>query len=173
MFWQRYQPSDKFPWNLQRVAHLHRRAGFAASQSVLERDLQTGPTAAIDRLLAGRQHEETVPEDFEALAGTIGDAAVASGNIQRLKAWWLYRMIFSPDPLGERLALVWHNHFATSYRKVQNVALMREQNEVFRRHAAASSPIYLRRRSSIPRSSSGSMPTATVASIRTKTWPES
>ncbi|HVX64457.1 MAG TPA: DUF1800 domain-containing protein [Pirellulales bacterium] len=133
--WTPYEPTDAAPWNLQRVAHLHRRAGFAASQRVLERDLHDGPTAAIDRLLAGRQHEKTVPEDFEALAGTIGDAAVASGNIQRLKAWWLYRMIFSPDPLGERLALVWHNHFAASFRKVQNVALMREQNELFRRHA--------------------------------------
>ena len=63
------------------------------------------------------------------MAHTIGDAAVASGNPNRLKAWWLYRMLFSPDSLGERLTLLWHNHFATSNRKVQDLALMREQND--------------------------------------------
>jgi uncharacterized protein (DUF1800 family) len=41
-------------------------------------------------------------------------------------------MLFSSDPLGERLALMWHNHFATSNRKVQDLVLMREQNELFR-----------------------------------------
>jgi uncharacterized protein (DUF1800 family) len=71
------------------------------------------------------------------MARTIGDAAVASGNPNRLKAWWLYRMLFSPDSLGERLALMWHNHFATSNRKVQDLALMREQNDLLRQHARA------------------------------------
>ena len=66
------------------------------------------------------------------MARTIGDAAQASGSSDRLKAWWLYRMLLSPDPLGERLTLMWHNHFATSNRKVQDLVLMREQNELFR-----------------------------------------
>ena len=135
--WMPYEPRDGAPWNLRRVAHLHRRAGFAAPREVLEKDLQAGPQAAIDGLLAGQQHGKAAPADFAALASTIGDAAVASGNIQRLKAWWLYRMIFSPDPLGERLTLIWHNHFATSYRKVQDVAQMRRQNELFRQFARA------------------------------------
>jgi uncharacterized protein (DUF1800 family) len=74
---------------------------------------------------------------FESMARTIGDAAVASGSPNRLKAWWLYRMLFSPDPLEERLTLLWHNHFATSNRKVQDLALMREQNELLRTYARA------------------------------------
>ncbi len=41
-------------------------------------------------------------------------------------------MLFGPDPLAERLALMWHNHFATSNVKVENLALMRRQNELFR-----------------------------------------
>jgi uncharacterized protein (DUF1800 family) len=158
--WVPYKPSDAEPWNRQRVVHLHRRAGFAATWDQIERDLADGPRQAIDRLLQGgrvsfstrrpdqssnipveketRPHSasgETAPRDFEAMARTIGDAAVASGNPNRLKAWWLYRMLFSPDPLGERLTLLWHNHFATSNRKVQDLALMREQNELFRQHA--------------------------------------
>ena len=41
-------------------------------------------------------------------------------------------MLFGPDPLTERLALMWHNHFATSNLKVGNLAFMRRQNELFR-----------------------------------------
>ncbi|HEX7378070.1 MAG TPA: DUF1800 domain-containing protein [Pirellulales bacterium] len=137
MHWQPYTPDDITPWNLRRVVHLHRRAGFLPPWDILQRDLRAGHEAAIGRVLAGKLPLASTPDDFESLAATIGDAAVASGNIFRLKAWWLYRMIFSPDPLGERLTLVWHNHFATSYRKVQDVALMRRQNDLFRQSARA------------------------------------
>lgn len=135
MRWQPYTPDEKAPWDLRRVAHLHRRAGFGAPWETLQRDLRDGPKAAIDRLIDGGAATTGTPADFESLASTIGDAAVASGNIQRLKAWWIYRMLFSPDPLGERLTLLWHNHFATSNRKVQDVAMMRRQNELFRQFA--------------------------------------
>ncbi|HUY90175.1 MAG TPA: DUF1800 domain-containing protein [Pirellulales bacterium] len=135
MFWQPYQPDDKAPWNLRRAAHLHRRAGFAAAGDELQQDLKDGPRAAVDRLLAGKGHASGAPDDFEATSRLLAEAAVASGNIHRLKAWWLYRMMFSPDPLGERLTLMWHNHFATSNRKLQDAAMMRRQNDLFRTHA--------------------------------------
>ena len=48
------------------------------------------------------------------------------------RAWWVYRMLFGPDPLAERLALLWHSHFATSNLKVENLTFMRQQNELFR-----------------------------------------
>jgi uncharacterized protein (DUF1800 family) len=41
-------------------------------------------------------------------------------------------MLFSPDPLTERLTLLWHGHFATSNVKVNNLALLRRQNETLR-----------------------------------------
>jgi len=132
--WAPYEPSDAAPWNRQRVVHLHRRAGLGAPWAVLQRDLQDGPAKSIDRLLSG-QPDSAAARGFESLARTIGDAATASGNAGRLKAWWLYRMLRSPDPLTERLTLVWHNHFATSNRKVQNLPQMREQNERFRAHS--------------------------------------
>jgi uncharacterized protein (DUF1800 family) len=63
------------------------------------------------------------------------DDAVTTNDAGRLKAWWIYRMLFGPDPLGERLTLMWHNHFATSNAKVADVSLMRRQNETLRNHA--------------------------------------
>jgi uncharacterized protein (DUF1800 family) len=117
---------------LRRVVHLHRRAGFAATWGEIQRDLKDGPKASIDRVLAGKAATDGVPEDFHKTAALLGESAASSGNATRLQAWWVYRMLYGPDPLTERLALLWHNHFATSNLKVENLAFMRRQNELFR-----------------------------------------
>jgi uncharacterized protein (DUF1800 family) len=135
--WTPYDPARDGPWDLRRVVHLHRRAGFAASWGEIQRDLNDGPNASISRLLVGKARGtgEGVPEEFEATAGLLVDAAVSSGDPARLKAWWIYRMLLGPDPLAERLTLMWHDHFATSNLKVEDLAAMRRQNELFRHHA--------------------------------------
>jgi uncharacterized protein (DUF1800 family) len=131
--WGRYRPSPDAPWNLRRVVHLHRRAGFAASWDELQGDLADGPEASITRLLAGKPRIQSVPEGFEKTALLLADTA---SEPERLKAWWGYRMLHSPDQLGERLTLMWHNHFATSAQKV-DLSAMRRQNELFRALARA------------------------------------
>ncbi len=135
--WAPYKPEEESPWNLRRVVHLHRRAGFAATWGEIQRDLTEGPRASIDRVLSGKTAKDGVPENFEATARLLGESAASSRDPGRLKAWWIYRMLFGPDPLTERLVLLWHNHFATSNLKVQNLEQMRRQNEIFREHAQA------------------------------------
>jgi len=108
--------------------------GFAATRDELRRDLRDGPEASIDRLLSGTSRLG-IPVDFEERAGRLADAAEAEPLPGRLKAWWVLRMLESPDPLGERLTLMWHDHFATSNLKVNDLSAMRWQNELFRRHA--------------------------------------
>jgi uncharacterized protein (DUF1800 family) len=115
--------------------HLHRRAGFAATWPELQRDLEDGPGASIDRLLQGKSRSQGVPDDFASVADSLARAAVNAGDISRLKAWWVYRMLFGPDPLTERLTLLWHNHFATSAGKVKMA--VHRQNEIFRKYARA------------------------------------
>ncbi len=56
----------------------------------------------------------------------------------QIQSWWLARMIASPRPFEESLTLLWHNHFATSFRSVRNSYLMYQQNEMFRAHAMGS-----------------------------------
>lgn len=133
--WKPYAPSVAAPWNLKRVVHLHRRAGFAASWPELQRDLQDGPKPALDRMLTGQSAMGGSSTDLTTVSQALLTAAVKSETPTRIKAWWLQRMLTSPDPLGERLTLMWHNHFATSNRKIKNLLLMREQNELFRSHA--------------------------------------
>jgi uncharacterized protein (DUF1800 family) len=131
--WSRYLPSPADRWDLGKVAHLHRRAGFGATWAELERDLKAGPDASVDRLV---NPIEPAPAERETI-NSLHDGVLngSSMQVERLKAYWLYRIIFGSDPLREKMTLFWHGHFATSNRKVQNVARMLGQNELYRRHA--------------------------------------
>jgi uncharacterized protein (DUF1800 family) len=130
--WAAFVPDEKSPWDVRRVVHLHRRAGFGATWAEVRRDLADGPEASIDRLLAGKSRTEGVPADFEATADLLAERAVQGDVPARLKAWWVYRMLLGPDPLGERLTLLWHDHFATSNLKVRDLRAMHRQNQLFR-----------------------------------------
>src|SRR5437763_16697396 len=101
--WAPYAPDAKAPWDLRRVVHLHRRAGFAGTWGEIRRDLKDGPKASIDRVLAGKARADGVPKDFAADDALLGEAAASSGDAARLKAWWVFRMLYGPDPLTERL----------------------------------------------------------------------
>ncbi len=134
--WAPYEPTDSEPWDLPRVAHLHRRAGFSASWSVLQSDQKDGPEAAINRLLDGEptsldgQPANQFAAFLDQMAQKLGTA-----GLDRLQGVWIYRMILTPYPLRERLTLFWHDHFATSNSKVNNPLLMQRQNAFLRQHA--------------------------------------
>ena len=49
--------------------------------------------------------------------------------------WWFDRIMNGPSPLQEKMVLFWHDHFATSARKVRYPVLILRQNELFRNHA--------------------------------------
>jgi uncharacterized protein (DUF1800 family) len=129
--WAPYEPSTQDPWDLRKVAHLHRRAGFGATWDELQRDLRAGLTASVNRLL---DPPAVAASETQAL-DSLREGVLSSNELRRLKAWWLYRMMFHPDPLREKMTLFWHGHFATSVDKVRSIALMLRQNELLRRHA--------------------------------------
>lgn len=105
--------------------HLLRRAGFGASaaESTQYQDLPL--SVAIDRLV----EYERVPDDVDANIGRIGYVGITTRgqfspniNIEDARQRWLFRMIHSQRPLQEKMALFWHNHFATAYSKIAGVA---------------------------------------------------
>ena len=55
-----------------------------------------------------------------------------------LRQWWLQRMFDTPRPAEERLVLLWHGHFASSYRSVNDAYMLQQQQELFREHANGS-----------------------------------
>jgi uncharacterized protein (DUF1800 family) len=132
--WERYKPAAESPWDIRKVGHLYRRAGFSATWAELEAGVKAGPDKAIDQLLQGGVKQE----NFDRLTEPLAKSAVQSNDDQQARAWWLYRMLYTPHPLREKLTLFWHNHFATSNSKVQNVGFMLGQYELMHRHALGS-----------------------------------
>jgi uncharacterized protein (DUF1800 family) len=135
--WAPFEPTAAMPWDRVRVAHLHRRAGFAAPWELLERDIADGPAASVDRLIEGEAAAagRTTAADFAAFWDNQTLRLGASASLTRLQGLWLRRMIDTPHPLLERMTLFWHNHFATSNAKVNDTGLMARQNALLRQHA--------------------------------------
>jgi len=121
------------------AVHLLRRLQFGVQPAEVERAVQEGLDQTLDRLLS----DQPESDEFQQTEAALRATALATSNIQDLKIWWLVRMLTSANPLREKLALVWHNHFATSYAKVQSVPMMLVQNELFRTHARGSFPALL------------------------------
>jgi uncharacterized protein (DUF1800 family) len=132
--WEPYQPSSKSPWDIKKVGHLYRRAAFGATWAELEAGLKHGPDKTIAGLLKGQPGQEAFDQETAPLARSTARA----NNGQQARAWWLYRMLYSPHPLRERMTLFWHNHFATSNAKVNNAGFMLGQYELMRRNALGS-----------------------------------
>jgi uncharacterized protein (DUF1800 family) len=132
--WEPYRPSDEAPWDLRRVGHLYRRTTFGATHAQLQDALKKGPPEVIDSLLRGGDGQEKFDRQTADLARSI----VRVNNGQQLRAWWLYRMLYTPHPLREKLTLFWHNHFATSNAKVQNAGYMLRHHELLQKHALGS-----------------------------------
>ncbi len=144
--WQPYHPSKEAPWNLLRVGHLYRRAAFGATYSELEAGLKASPEVLIDQLLKGGPGLS----EFDAEMAPLAQNLARYNDVAHLRAWWLARMLHSPHPLQEKITLFWHNHFATSFAKVQSTRFMLGQYELLRRHALGHFSEMLREMSSDP-----------------------
>src|SRR3954471_16714092 len=103
------------------VEHLLRRAGFGAGQDEIDDYLELGFSAAVQQLL----NYDNVPDDVDQLIGAPGYVSVTARGeflprtvINDARQRWLFRLIHSRRPLQEKMALFWHNHFATAYSKI-------------------------------------------------------
>jgi uncharacterized protein (DUF1800 family) len=111
------------------IAHLLRRAGFGATQAELDQYAALGFASAVDRLLSPEQVDDSASDQLLApLAANLGTPR----QIEPAKFWWLNRMLYTRRPLQEKMALFWHNHFATANSKVNNSMLMLQQIALFR-----------------------------------------
>jgi uncharacterized protein (DUF1800 family) len=103
------------------IDHLLRRAGFGVSSADADtfRDMST--TAAVAHLV----DYEGRPDDVDERIGrpdhvqvTTKDLFAPDIDIDDARQRWLFRMVHSRRPLQEKMAMFWHNHFATAYSKL-------------------------------------------------------
>jgi uncharacterized protein (DUF1800 family) len=107
----------------EHIEHLLRRAAFGATQEDVDRFSNMPYVSAVDRLLSYERVEDNVDSKI-GQPGYVGVTARGAGafqpasNIDDARQRWLFRMVHSGRPLQERMALFWHNHFATAYSKI-------------------------------------------------------
>jgi len=113
------------------IPHLLRRAGFGASPDELSFYQNLGVSGALDHLL---NYESIDDSNLPAQPDITMELEKkpAPGEVNNLVWWWVNRMINTPRPLEEKMALFWHNHFATAIYKVRSPFLMFKQNELLR-----------------------------------------
>ena len=103
------------------IEHLLRRIGFGASQAEIDAFAELGYATALDRLINYDSIFDGVDENIgkPGFAGlTVIGAFNPSTNVAHARQRWLFRMIHTERPLQEKMALFWHNHFATAFSKV-------------------------------------------------------
>jgi uncharacterized protein (DUF1800 family) len=116
--------------DLELMAHLFRRAGFGATRDELEAALVKGYEAVVEELL----HPEAQPDlDLDLIYRFYPDMKEAR-EIEITQSYWIYRMINSPRPLEEKMALFWHSLFATAFNKANHAQMVHMQVNMFRKH---------------------------------------
>jgi len=125
--------------NSTTLAHLYRRAGFGATPAELEAAGKLGFGASVDKLLAGLAEADSAGSALElphltplAQANIPGFSYDDYTEFIALSTWWIDRMIVTDTPLREKLVLLLHEQFPTSYQKVGYSELMYRQNDLFR-----------------------------------------
>src|SRR5262245_5832040 len=115
-------------WNEENVAHLLSRAGFGASVRDVAKYLPYGQAVTVEKLII-------VPPS--ASKGPGRDDA-DSEKREKLQKWWAKRMLkASTRRVQEKMALFWHDHFASSSTNNQVTAI---QNRTFRYYGLGSFP---------------------------------
>jgi len=114
-----------------KIPHLLRRGGFGASPTELAYFENLGADGATEHLL---NYENVDSSNLPAqpditMEFTRKPPTRETGN---LVWWWINRMVNTPRPLEEKIALFWHNHFATAIYKVRSPYLMFKQNQLLR-----------------------------------------
>ena len=131
----------------QAAARGLRRAGFGATGPQVDAAAGLAWPAYVDRALGSDPGADpgalaTPMPSFSPPGSPPGKKATAaarkqynqqlSDQMSQLSAWWLQRMAAVEQPIHEKLTLLWHNHFATSAKKVRVAAYMAAQNEKLR-----------------------------------------
>ncbi len=148
-------------WDVAKARHLLCRAGFGGTPEEVKKlhamglhraveylvDYQNQPSMDIPfkAVLPERANRDERYLEFKRRRELINRRRRADAiQENKLRDWWLQRMVQSPRPLEEKLTLFWHGHFSTEYRTVRNSYAMYEQNQMLRERANGNFGVLLR-----------------------------
>lgn len=111
------------------LTHLLRRTEYVARPARMTELAAATPEEAVDNIL-----NVTVPVDLPTYLQSDVENQGYDQYVYATK-WWIDRMVDSPRPMLERMTFFWHNHFCSSWDKVNSARLMMAQNKLFRDQA--------------------------------------
>ena len=111
------------------IAHLFRRAGFGITFDELDGYLPIDYADIVEQLL----YPELQPELDQDVVRRYNIDQNSLMLIESSQANWMYRIINTKRPLEEKIALFWHDLFATAYSKLNHAKAVVNQTDTFRR----------------------------------------
>ena len=116
--------------DIKLIAHLLRRAGFGATKDELDKYNSIGYENVVDALIDNNNSQRI---NDALVRRYFPDQSVTHDQVGG-GAYFLYRLLLTDSPLREKIALFWHNVFATGYSKVTNGKPLSDQLRMFRDH---------------------------------------
>jgi uncharacterized protein (DUF1800 family) len=107
-----------------------RRAGFGGPREEVDERAAQGYQAVVEELL----HPERQPAIDDELLYRFFPGYEGAGAPPINQAEWVFRMINTRRPLEEKMALFWHQLFATGNSKVDNPQELTRQIAMFRKY---------------------------------------
>jgi uncharacterized protein (DUF1800 family) len=151
-----FQPNSSNPWDRTLAAHLLNRAGFGALPEEIDRTFGWGLARTVDYLVDFDKIPDDdlpapemppLPEQVRKMTADLGkdeqkkqvDKANRDNGeaIDKLRSWWVRRMIHTKRPLQEKMTLFWHGHLTTSAEDVKQARLLLIQNQFLRENCLA------------------------------------
>lgn len=134
------------------AAHLLRRTGFGATAGEIDALAGLGYRDAVEQIISDLATPDPAadaisPPGFRSrdlltsARGADQEARRAAARAMRAEGratvgWWLRRMAAAQRPVREKLAMLWHDHFATSIRKVRLAELIYRHQRTIAANAA-------------------------------------
>jgi hypothetical protein len=118
------------PWDRRKAAHLIRRAGFGGFLAEVDAVVTLGMNRMVDLFLAPQT--QGLREYGTVVLGN-GEVLNLTYNLNARRAYWLWEAVHGLNPLREKMALFWHDHFSVGFENTQSAATLTKHINIFRR----------------------------------------
>ncbi len=134
-----YVPSSERPWDRRRAAHIYKRLGFGANAATIDAALQQDPTTLVESIITNAIAKPlpNAPVWANWAIGDYNQDTIQEDVVQQTFDWtvaWLEEMM-SENPLREKLALFWHNHFVTQLDAYQCPSYLYNYHRILQQYA--------------------------------------
>ena len=111
------------------ILHLMGKSGFGATPEELDKYVLKGYDGVVEHIL-NPVESNTLPEDIiYRYHVDIAESRLPTPTAAK----WMYRLVTTDSPLEEKIALFWHGLFASNFADVQQMTMLYEQVDMFRK----------------------------------------